>query len=166
MARTESEKRMRNMSLLVVLAGAGFFVGKKLIGDLIDNIRARREGNQYDSNNAKQALASQVATRFNSAFNPSGNKWMRSWDQTDEKAVFECARDMAKNKVSMSMVTTSYRGLFQRELVSDLQSELDSRELQLFNSILTSSDPELAYKNAMLQRFGKIDGLNLAGFLT
>lgn len=159
----KKESKIKVLEIVLILGGgvAAFILGKKLF----NSIRANIEENQYykpdknTDNSQKQSIASQLAVKFSAAFNPSGNSWMRSIDQTDEKAIFQCARDMNKNKIPWSMVSTAYKGTIGRDLLSDLQSELDANELNLFNSILSATDADAAYNNAMLKRFGKIEGL-------
>lgn len=159
--------RIRKIAGLSALGLGVLLLGKNSLSNLIDSIRLKREENQYydpnnqSSNAQKEALASQLATKFNAGFNPSGVSWLRNTDQTNEKAIFQCARDVAKNKIPWSMMTKAYKGIIDRDLTYDLQSELDSDELDLFNSILAASDPELAFQNVMLKRFGTLTGINI-----
>ena len=159
-----TENKLMTVGLFIGGGIGAYFVGKKLF----DAIRAIIERNQYykpGNETSKQTIASQLAVKFSAAFNPSGVSWMRAMDQTNEQAVFECARDMNKNKIPWSMVSGAYKGTIGRDLLSDLQSELDSDEIALFNGILTASDADSAYNNAMLKRFGKLNGLGYLNLL-
>jgi hypothetical protein len=145
---------------VALLAGSGYLVYR--IGkNIVENIRANREEGQYSdpdkqSNNAKlQAMASQIATLFSAAFNPSGVSWMRSVDGTDEDQCYKNARDMNVNKIPWSMVSTAYKGVFSRDLLQDLQSEMSTSEMNTFNTILNSKNPNNDYQSA-ISGLGKI----------
>jgi len=153
----ETERRLVTVGLFVGGGVGAFFVGKAIFSA----IRAMIEKNQYDKpgSETKQSIASKLSVKFSAAFNPSGVSWMRAIDQTNEQAVFECARDLNINKIPWSMISSAYKGTQGRELLSDLQSELDSEELNLFNGILTATDANTAFSNAMLKRYGKLNGI-------
>ena len=74
----------------------------------------------------------QQATILHNAMNPSGVKWMRGMDKTDEEEIFNAARKI-KN---WAAVQTSYQNLYSSDLLSDLQSELDTKEYQSFIRII------------------------------
>ena len=64
--------------------------------------------------------------------NPSGVRWMRGMDKTDEEEIFNAARKI-KN---WAAVQASYQNLYSRDLLNDLQSELDTKEYQSFIRII------------------------------
>jgi hypothetical protein len=74
----------------------------------------------------------QQATILHNAMNPSGVKWMRAMDQTDEEEIFNAARKIK----DWAAVQASYQNLYSRDLLNDLQSELDTQEYQSFIRII------------------------------
>lgn len=163
--KKDQSRKIKNIVLIASGSIIAIVVGKKFVEGIIATLKQNREESQYYDPNKnstlaqKQALSSQLATKFKTAFNPSGNDWMMSWDQTDERSVFQCARDINKYKLSWAMVSTAYKGVFNRDLTNDLSAELDAAENSLFLSILNAADPDMGYQNAMMKRFGTIDGL-------
>lgn len=166
-AKKNTEQKIKKGVLWGTLIIGSAWAGKILVGKIVESIRQKREENQYykpdnnTTNAQKQALATQIATRFSAAFNPSGISWMRNTDGTNEQAVYMCARDLALNKIPWSMVNTAYKGVMGRDLIYDLQSELNSDELIKFNAILTASDPNTAYQSAINGVFNGIGGTDL-----
>ena len=67
--------------------------------------------------------------------NTSGISWLRALDQTNEKGIFEAAR----NITDWNAVQATYKKLYARNLLEDIQSELDTEEFKTFMSILNAS---------------------------
>lgn len=117
---------------LVVIA---FFVGKKLLADAAQN----SADDQIDTNpSAGQARA------LNAAMNPSGFDWMRSFDTTDTKAIYEIAPQIT----NLDQVKEYYRAQTKgRVLHEDLINELGAEGYDKFLALAThgkSGSPKYA----------------------
>ena len=119
-----------------IAVGTGVFFGGKAIQKNIKQKREKGAGDQVDSKDNTKAMATTFAQQLRSAFNPSGQDWMRSFDTTNLTAVFDVAKKMYQNKVPFSAVSTAYNNLYQASFVSHLQDELNSSEVEKFYSIL------------------------------
>ena len=109
---------------------AGFLGYKFLLQPALEKYRKKHEQNTLlDDPNKLQA------TVLYNAMNPSGISWMRSFDKTNEDMIYEAARKIT----DWNAVQTTYRNLYTRDLLSDLQSELDTEEYQTFIKILNQS---------------------------
>ncbi len=109
---------------------AGFFGYQFLLQPQLEKYRQRKEQNDVVYNDNKRQ-----ATVLYNAMNPSGIKWMKSFDTTNEDMIYEAARKIT----NWNEVQTTYRNLYQRDLLSDLESELKTEELKTFYTILTNS---------------------------
>ena len=109
---------------------AGFLGYKFLLQPQLEKYRERKEKNDIINNDNKRQ-----ATVLYNAMNPSGIKWMRSFDTTNENMMYEAARKIT----DWNEVQTTYRNLYSRDLLSDLDSELTTKELQTLYSILSQS---------------------------
>ncbi len=111
--------------------GAVGFAGYKFVlAPVIQKMkRQHAEGAMMTDPNMQQAAV------LHNAMNTSGIKWMRSIDQTNEKEIYEAARKITNWKE----VQKTYRKLYNRDLLSDLQSELDTEEYQTFIRILSQT---------------------------
>lgn len=108
---------------------AGFLGFKFLLQPQLEKYLQRKAQNDVVFNENKQ----QASVLYN-AMNPSGVSWMRSIDQTNEKMVYEAARRIS----NWNEVRTTYRNLYNRDLLADLQSELDTNEYKTFLTLLNS----------------------------
>jgi hypothetical protein len=82
--------------------------------------------------------AVQYATQLYSAMF-SSHEWLSDWfgDGTDEKAILSTAQEIYNDKdVTLATVQSAYKTLYARELVMDIQQEMDSSRFQKFQSIL------------------------------
>jgi hypothetical protein len=109
---------------------AGFLGYKFVLQPQIDKYKLRKEQNDVVYNDNKRQ-----ATVLYNAMNPSGIKWMKSFDTTNEDMIYEAARKIT----DWGEVQTTYRNLYKRDLLSDLESELKTNELKTFYSIISSS---------------------------
>lgn len=69
-----------------------------------------------------------LANAIRQALNPSGVRFLRHIDTTDEAALFAIAPRIR----SLTQVAQAYRRLFQSELLEDLRQELSPEEYQVF----------------------------------
>jgi len=94
---------------------------------------------KYKMNNEQRNILSdpnkQQATYLYNAMNPSGISWMRSFDNTNEETVYSAARRIT----NWNAVQSTYGNLYNRNLLSDLQKELDNDEYQTFLRILSTT---------------------------
>ena len=109
---------------------AGFLGYKFVLQPQIDKYRQRKEKNDIVYNDNKRQ-----ATVLYNAMNPSGIKWMKTFDTTNEDMIYEAARKIT----DWNEVQTTYRNLYKSDLLSDLESELKTTELKTFYSIISSS---------------------------
>lgn len=104
---------------------AAFFVGKKLLS------KAAKDSadNQIDTD-----PAAGQARALNAAMNPSGNDWMRNFDTTNTKAIFEIATQIT----SLDKVKDFYKSQTQgRSLHDDLNQELGAKDYDKFLALAT-----------------------------
>jgi len=106
---------------------AGILGWKFLAKPMYDNFRRKNEENSIINDPNKQQ-----ATIMYNAMNPSGISWMRSFDTTNKNALFESAR----NITSWNAVQSTYKKLYTRNLLEDLQGELNTEEFKTFMAIL------------------------------
>lgn len=119
---------LKSRLLTIGFYGAAGFLGYRfLLKPAIENMRKKREQGQMLSDPNRR----QASVLYN-AMNPSGVSWMRSMDTTNEKLIYDAARKIT----NWNAVQTAYRNLYSRDLLSDLQSELDSEEYQTLLRIL------------------------------
>ncbi len=71
----------------------------------------------------KQGMAKILATKLRVA--------MQGWG-TNEELMFGVADQIRENKIPWADVATAYYNIYQRDLVKDVQSELDSKEIVEF----------------------------------
>ena len=96
---------------------------------------------------AGESLEVQQATILKAAMNPSGISWMKSFDGTNSSAILRIAPQV----VDLQALIKAYRGLYQEDLLSELQSELTSSDYAKFmaivqgNSQTKSVSPSTAY---------------------
>lgn len=111
-----------------VTAGTVYFVAR-VGAKAVEKIRENNANLNIDKTGSKQ-IASVEAQRLYAAFFPSGTTWMP--DGTDEEIIFSVADSIRSNKTTWADLVNAYNSLFKRNLVSDLNDELDSSELSKF----------------------------------
>lgn len=137
-------------------AAAGFF-GYKLFQNIYRNYaRSQAQHQLLDSKEARQAQQLKVG------MNPSGFDWLMSTDGTNETAIFSAAQNIDNFPEVQRKYSLLYPG---RNLVLDLESELDNEDLNKFygymqkgqiQNIARSAKPENTYRFEVGQRvFGK-----------
>ena len=113
-----------------VVVGLGSFLLYKLIRRFVTKSRQHTtEKKLDDSPEVRQASV------LRNAMNPSGISWMMSFDNTSTPVIL----DTAKNIKNLDEVMTSYKKLYDSDLLEDLQSELSTEEYQKFTSIIESN---------------------------
>jgi hypothetical protein len=105
---------------------ASFLLGRKLVRSL----QTRNTQAMVD-----QSPVVRQAMSLKSAMNPSGTSWLMWSDGTKEDAI----RQIATQITNMDAVNRAYRNLYQRELLSDLQSELSTADLNAFLQTVASN---------------------------
>lgn len=119
---------LKRKALTLGFYGAAGFLGYKfLLQPALQKMRRNREQSSMISDPNKRQ-----ATVLHNAMNPSGITWMRNMDRTDEEMIYSAARKIT----DWNAVQLTYRNLYNRDLLSDLQSELDTEEYQTFLRIL------------------------------
>jgi hypothetical protein len=112
------------------VVGIGGFILYKLGRKIFTTIRERNTAGMADDSPAvRQAMA------LRSAVNPSGAKWMKSFDFTNVSAIMETAKQIT----NLDDVITAYRKLYDAELLKDLQSDLGTSDYQKFLTIVSSN---------------------------
>lgn len=124
------------------LVTSGFFIAAVgavylLMRKFITSYRKSHLLNQVGANSA-DGLAIGYAQRLYTAM-VSGYGWWNDYfgDGTDEEAIYQVGRDMHQHKVDFSLVSSKYKVLYNRELIDDLTTELDSAEMGFFQGALT-----------------------------
>ncbi|MFH0895405.1 MAG: hypothetical protein V2A54_13295 [Bacteroidota bacterium] len=113
-----------------LVIGIGGFLLYKLGKKFLNRNKEKEAQKQADDSPAvRQAMA------FRSACNPSGISWMRSFDMTNDEAVFSTAKQVT----NLDDVIKAYRNLYSSDLLSDLQSDLDTDEYQKFLTLVSSN---------------------------
>lgn len=72
------------------------------------------------------------ATELRQAMNPTGVSWMMSFDLTDKEAIFNIARKITDFKA----VANNYANLYDSDLLTDLQEELNATDFAQFQALL------------------------------
>ncbi len=73
-----------------------------------------------------------LAVQIRQALNPSGITWIMDVDGTDEPLLY----DAAKKITDLSKVSTAYKNLYNSDLITDLQNELDNTQLVQFQNFI------------------------------
>ena len=119
---------LKRKALTLGFYGAAGFLGYRFVlQPALQKMRRNREQSSMISDPNKRQ-----ATVLHNAMNPSGISWMRSMDKTNEDMIYGAARKIT----DWNAVQTTYRNLYNRDLLSDLQGELDTEEYQTFLRIL------------------------------
>lgn len=108
-----------------------------LVRKLVRSIQKNGYMSSFGTETAK-GRSVQYATQLYSAMF-SGPEWLSDWfgDGTDEKAILATAQEIYNDReVNLSLVQTAYKSLYNRELVTDLQKDLDSKYFAKFRSIV------------------------------
>ncbi len=110
--------------------GIGGFILYKLARKVITGIQKQNtEKMADDSPEVRQAMA------LRSAMNPSGITWMRSFDGTNTKVIFDIVKQIKK----LDDVGSAYRKLYDDDLLKDLQNELSATDYQKFLTMVSSN---------------------------
>ena len=112
------------------IVGVGGFLTYKLVRMIWSSIRSNATSKLADDDpNVRAAMTIRVAV------NPSGISWMKSFDTTDNNAIFNAARTIT----DLDAVIKAYRKLYDSDMMADLQSELSADEYQKFLTMITSN---------------------------
>ncbi|BDD04411.1 hypothetical protein [Aureibacter tunicatorum] len=111
---------------------------------------------------SKTGIATMLATNLSSAFYQAGirNNWIP--DGTNDVLVFQVAKTMFNKQISFIQVSDQYKGLYQRNLLEDLQSELDSNELRTFWELVKTGAPPKPLVNHRVSLNGHEINIKLA----
>jgi len=139
---------LKSRAMTIGFYGTALVLGYKFA--LQPAIRKFRK--DYEQRNILTDSNKQQATFFYNAMNPSGISWMRSFDNTDEKMIYEAARKVT----DWNAVQKSYMNLYSRNLLSDLQADLNTSEYKTFLRILSSGKASRDKNMAMGSRRGLI----------
>lgn len=112
----------------VAIAGVLVLVGGFFTNKLIQKIRRDQALKRADTPEVQQAI------KLRSAMNPSGLSWLRAVDTTDEKAIYEVAKEIT----NLKRVIKEYKNIYKRALMDDLQKELTPGEFSKFTLIVKS----------------------------
>ncbi len=122
---------LKRRVLTIGFYGAAGFAGYRFL--LLPALRKMRK-NQAQNTLMTDPNKRQATVLYN-AMNTSGISWMRSFDQTNEEMIYDAARSIT----NWNAVQLTYRNLYNRDLLSDLQGELDTDEYQTFLKILSQT---------------------------
>jgi hypothetical protein len=112
------------------IVGIGGYLTYKLIRFIYSSIRSNSTSRQADDDpNVRAAMT------MHTAMNPSGISWMRSFDLTNDEAIFNAAKTIT----DLDAVIKAYRKLYDSDMMTDLQSELNADEYQKLLNIITSN---------------------------
>ena len=139
---------LKSRAMTIGFYGAAAILGYKFV--LQPAIQKYRKN--YEQRNILTDSNKQQATFFYNAINPSGISWMRSFDFTNEKMIYDAARKVT----DWNSVQKAYANLYNRNLLSDLQSELNTTEYKTFLRILSSGKASRDKNMAMSSRRGLI----------
>lgn len=147
--KTSPDPRMRMVNALL-LAG-GIFVTWKVGRKLLKQINKDSQQLQVDDSPAvRQAMT------LRSALNPSGISWLKSSDGTNELLIL----DTAKTITNIDEVEKAYQGLYDANLLDDLQSDLSGDDYQKFLTLISSNKSKNGGKPAT--QFAKSSNLIVA----
>jgi hypothetical protein len=135
----DSDDLKRRLMTIGFYGLAGFFGYKFLLQPQLKKYRERKEQNDVVNNDNKR----QATVLFN-AMNPSGIRWMRSFDTTNEDMIYEAARKIT----NWNEVQTSYRNLYSRNLLNDLENELRTEELKTFYTLISNNNTSSSGTNS------------------
>jgi hypothetical protein len=139
---------LKRRAMTVAFYGAAGVLGYKfLLQPALRKYRMKHEQQSMLTDSNKQQ-----ATFFYNAMNPSGISWMRAIDYTDEDMIYAAARKVT----DWNAVQSTYNNLYNRNLLSDLQSELSTSEYKTFLRILSSGKANRDKKNTQNARRGLI----------
>lgn len=143
------DPRMRMVNA-ILLAG-GIFVTWKVGRNLLKQINKDSQQLQVDDSPAvRQAMT------LRSALNPSGVSWLRSTDGTNEQLIL----DIAKTITTLDEVEKAYQGLYDDNLLDDLQSDLSAEDYQKFLTLVSSNEKKSGGKPPA--QFAKLSNLIVA----
>ena len=101
----------------------GLYVGYRITGKAVKAFRARGTSALADQRpEVRQAMG------LRSAMNPSGISWLMWSDGTNEDAIAQIAAQMQ----SLDAVAAAYRTIYGKELIRDLQNELNTTQFNAF----------------------------------
>lgn len=115
----------------LIMVGAFLLIRKLVRGFQKDGLMK-----QWGHDTSK-GRATQYATQLRQAMvsTPGWIAWMG--DGTDEQRIFSTAHEIQQDKeVNLSLVQSAYKTLYNRELVMDLQDELDASDFEKFRRIV------------------------------
>jgi hypothetical protein len=143
-AQTLSVGLVRGTSAVVTsLVTSGFFIGLcaaayYLVRKFISSYRHAHLLNQVGTNSL-DGLAIGYAQRLYASM-ISGHVWWNDWfgDGTDEDAMYKVAQEMYQHKVPFPLVSAKFKVLFNRELLDDIQDELNADEQAKFQTALST----------------------------
>ena len=124
-----------NGVFLVAAAGGTYFIVNKLMQDAKRNAALKEYGNP----NSVNGMAATFATQFYNAMYSTWEWWNDMMgDGTDEDIIYRTAGEMYRTRITLHDVAQKYKALYNKDLLQDLQRELDAEELQAFNRMLSS----------------------------
>jgi hypothetical protein len=140
LTQSKSLLTLLKYGIFVLIAGVSYLIIKRIYN------RARQVNELNKFNTSTSAGRSvQYATLFYNAIIRT-NEWMNDWfgDGTDLKTIYETAATIYQDReVNFQDVARSYRNLYNRDLLIDLQKDLSSSEYAKFNEILKQGIPGL-----------------------
>ncbi len=126
---TEHED-LRSKVVTGLLLVGGIYITYRIGNKIISEIHKKNTQSQADdSPEVRQAIA------LRSAMNPSGIRWMMSFDTTNTSIVLNTAQTIT----NLDKVSQAYKNLYADNLLDDLQSELSAAEYEKFFNLVTSN---------------------------
>ncbi len=133
-----NNNQQNNKTKPIVKIGVGvLIVGATTYGTIktVRFIKKRKAENRADSDiNVQQAML------LKAAMNPSGVSWFMWGDGTKESAI----KNVASQITDLKKVSKEYRNLYARNLLDDLQKELDDNDYATFLNTVSHTGKQIA----------------------
>ncbi len=95
----------------------------------MDTIRRNQTIKDYGDNTQSGIAAAYAAQFYNAMVRTAG--WWSDWfgDGTNADVIFSTAAEMYRNKIPFKEASWQYKALYNRDLITHLNSELDADEM-------------------------------------
>lgn len=122
-----------NGIFVVAAAGGTYLLAKKIINDAKRAAALKDYGNPNTTAGKAATYATQMYKGIILTY-----EWLNdtAGDGTNLTLIYATAKEMYTNRIPFPEVAGKYQSLYNRDLLSDLQRDLNGSEMQKFNSIL------------------------------
>lgn len=140
--KTPAVKWILTGGLFTVVLWGAYLIFRKVI----QKAKRNNLSAQYGAEN-ETGRALQYATQLYQAMFRSGAEWISQWigDGTNTELIYNTAAQIQQDsKVGFNNVISAYKDFYSRDLLKDLQAELDADEFKKFNTTLSKGLSGLA----------------------